>query len=80
MNEETIPEDIQRRARQVLNMLADASAVEDKLAVIQSAILAERERCAKIAEAHKRVQTTLSGPGAAKLTAQSIAFDIRNPQ
>jgi hypothetical protein len=42
--------DLRKQATRVLNMLADAGPMGAKIEVIESALQAERERCAKAAE------------------------------
>jgi hypothetical protein len=81
-----IAEDVMKAAREHIEAIRDAvidEYHEVKVAVppetlLAKAILAERERCAKIAAAHQRAKTTLSGPGAATLTAKSIGYSIRS--
>ena len=80
MNEQAIPEDIFGVAYDI----ADSNASEDeKVRMISRALMAERERCAKIAEDHaQRMRAGPNGGWIASVgggTADGIAAAIREP-
>jgi hypothetical protein len=85
MAETEIPEDVRQAAIAALDAYMNATgagllvAFEDQVGAVVTGILAERERAAKAAEAHADGNTTLDGNTAIRLTAQSIALNIRRP-
>jgi len=81
MSDVTIPEDVQAKAEEIAQELVDHASKHGKLVnaylpdFIARAILAERERCAKIADE----QVGREAYGHAKHAAVTIAQAIRSP-